>query len=79
MLDNHDFPDRQCDYNFMIDETDCVDFIRKLGPELPATIDPVFDVKFDKTTHGAYLRKHLKIGHMLGSQAVRIIDLVKKH
>ena len=56
ILDNWGFPDRQRNYDSLIDQSDGVDLIRKVGPELLTTVDPALDVKFDEATHGAYLR-----------------------
>ena len=78
-LDDRGFPDRQRDYDFLVEESDGVDLIRKIGPELPTTVDPEFDVKFDEPTHGAYLQKHLATGHMPASRASRTIEMVKRH
>ena len=79
MLDNRGLPDRERDYDFLIDQSDGVNLIQNIDPELPDTVDSASNVKFDKATHGAYLRGHLKTRHMPGSQASHIIDLVKSH
>ena len=63
----------------MIEQSDGVDLIRKVGPELPSAIDPDFNAKFDETTHIAYLQEHLKTDYMPANQALGIVDLVKRH
>ena len=54
-LSDRGFPDRQRDYDFLVEESEGVELIRKTGPELSTSIDPVFGVKFDELKHGAYL------------------------
>ena len=49
------FPNRQRDCDFLTEESNSIGPIQKVGTELPATVDPDFDAKFDKATHGAYL------------------------
>ena len=63
-LDDRGSPDRQYSYDFLIEQSNSVDLIRKVGPELPATVNAAFDVKFDEAAHSAYLQEHLKTGHM---------------
>ena len=76
-LNDRGFPDRQLDYDFLIEQSEGVELIRKTGPEFPTTVDP--DIKFDEAKYGAYLREHPKTSHMPASQALRVIDLIKCH
>ena len=53
MVDDRDFFNRQSNCDLLISGSDGVDLLCKTGPELPATVDPVFNVKFSEATSGA--------------------------
>ena len=71
--------DKQIDYDFLEEQRMKMDlpFIRKIIPEFPTKVEPNFDVKFDEAKHGAYLKDHLKNGHMSPRQAARLTAAIK--
>jgi hypothetical protein len=75
MLDDHEFLDRQRDYDVLIEECDVVNLICKTRTNLPGSVDPIFDIKFGETLHGAYLKEHLTTAHMPVSGMARTIDM----
>ena len=64
MMGDQGFSSRHRYHTLLVDGNDGVDLIWKNGTVLPATVDPMFDVKFDEGTHDAYLCGHLKTAHM---------------
>ena len=79
MMDDHGFADLQGDYDFLEDGASESPVLRKVESTLPATVDPNFDVKYDDTKHGEYLRKNLATGHLPADIALRLINVIKKH
>ena len=79
LLDDRGNPDISVDYDWMEEEENPPEVLRRTLHALPTSVDPEFDVKYDETKHGPYLKKHLKTDHLSPEVAARLTALVKKH
>ena len=79
LLDDRGNPDISVDYNWMEEEENPPEVLCRTLHALPTSVDPKFDVKYDETKHGPYLKKHLKTDHLSPKVAARLTALVKKH
>ena len=77
LLDTNGYPDLEEDYDWL-EERPAPPLVRKTLHKLPTDIDPEFNVKFDETKHGDYIRQHLHLDHLPAARAARVEALVKK-
>lgn len=83
--DTRGHPDLEHEYDIFDESIDYSSpshrLIRKTLHELPTSIDPDFNVKFNEALHGEYLRSNLKLEHLHNKPNLqhRIINLVKKY
>ena len=72
-FDNRGFPDPIDNYDWLMEKT-VGNILRKRKHPAPIIADPLFNNKYDEAKHGAYLREHLKTGHLQPDIAAELIS-----
>ena len=80
-IDDRGFPDPSAEYDDLIASVDGGSILRKLKHPTPPldVVDPSFNVQFDDSIHGEYLRKNLDLSHLDPATQNALTSLIKKY